>query len=160
MSELCTPAPPPHQLHTYSYVHIHAYAHTHTHSYKYGGHTELLRDYSGAKISRLCLADPRGITVVHATCHIPFKDIPAKIADKVYDIAGTRGVLGMLLSLLLVRLDECLLSCSVVVGCLLARHTHTHIHTYTHKPTHEHSTAPPPSTPGYESLTTTIHSRV
>ena len=54
----------------------------HLGGYKFGGHTELLRDYSGAKTSRLCLADPRGITVVHATCHIPFKDIPTRIADE------------------------------------------------------------------------------
>merc|ERR1719498_432010 len=54
----------------------------HKGGYKYGGHTELLRDYSGAKTSRLCLADPRGITVVHATCHIPFKDIPTRMADE------------------------------------------------------------------------------
>ena len=54
----------------------------HKGGYKFGGHTELLRDYSGAKTSRLCLADPRGLTVVHATCHIPFKDIHVRIADE------------------------------------------------------------------------------
>ena len=54
----------------------------HLGGYKFGGHTELLQKHSGAKSSRLCLASPSsGLVVVHATCHIPFKDVAARIGD-------------------------------------------------------------------------------
>ena len=54
----------------------------HLGGYKFGGHTALLQKHSGAQSSRLCLASPSsGLVVVHATCHIPFKDIAARIAD-------------------------------------------------------------------------------
>jgi len=52
----------------------------HKGGYKYGGHTEILAEYSKVTTSRLCLASD-SLHVVHATCHIPFDDISKKLAQ-------------------------------------------------------------------------------
>ena len=69
----------------------------HAGGYVYGGHTELLQQECNAPTSRLCLASA-GLVVVHATCHIPFKDIPVRLADK-----------GRLLETIRLTRDFCLL---------------------------------------------------
>ena len=52
----------------------------HKGGYVYGGHTELIQECCGAKSSTLCLTSD-ALTVVHATCHVPFKDISERLAD-------------------------------------------------------------------------------
>ena len=57
----------------------------HAGGYVFGGHTELLQQECNAPTSRLCLASSTagaGLVVVHATCHIPFRDIHLRLADK------------------------------------------------------------------------------
>lgn len=52
---------------------------------QYGGHTEILQEGSGAKSSSLCLY-ANGLTIAHATCHIPFKDISTNLSpEKIFD---------------------------------------------------------------------------
>lgn len=52
----------------------------HAGGFKYGGHTELIQEAVGAGSSRLCLTSDK-LTVVHATCHVPFRDIVERCAD-------------------------------------------------------------------------------
>ena len=57
----------------------------HAGGYLFGGHTELLQQECNAPSSRLCLASSTagaGLVVVHATCHIPFRDIHLRLADE------------------------------------------------------------------------------
>jgi 4-hydroxythreonine-4-phosphate dehydrogenase len=47
--------------------------------FKYGGHTELLAKYSGAKTSRLMLV-ANNLKVVHATAHVAFRDVSSVLS--------------------------------------------------------------------------------
>ena len=53
----------------------------HAGGFVYGGHTELIQECCGADSSRLCLTSDK-LTVVHATCHVPFREIVDRMADE------------------------------------------------------------------------------
>jgi 4-hydroxythreonine-4-phosphate dehydrogenase len=72
----------------------------HLGGYKYPGHTELLAEKSGTKEYAMMLATGN-LRVVHATTHIPFKEIPEKLSTEriyttiriAYDVCLSLGIM-------------------------------------------------------------------